>query len=183
MQIGDIIHTVRKEAGLTLAELSQKSGVALATLSRMENNRMTGTLESHIAVCKALGITLADLYRDLPASRKTVEVQTGKARPEVFVRDKRSTSEMLASKVLDKKMMPLLLKIQAGGTTHSEETKPGVEKFLYIIAGKIDAVVGTETYQLTRGDTLYFEASLPHRFKNTCQDEAQIVIVISPPVL
>lgn len=183
MAIGDIIHSVRKEKELTLAELADKSGVALATLSRMENGKMTGTLESHIDICKALDLTLTDLYRDLPAVRKTVEVQTKSSRADVFVHDKRSTSEMLASKVLDKKMMPILIKIQPGGTTHTEETKSGVEKFIYVLQGKIDARIGAERYQLTKGDTLYFEASLPHYFKNTCQDEAQLLIVTSPPTL
>lgn len=183
MPIGDVIHRFRKEKKMTLAELTDKSGVALATLSRMENNRMTGTLESHINICKALDITLADLYKDLPGSRKTVEVLPKKAHTDVFVHDKRSSSEMLASKVLDKKMMPILIKIQAGGTTQTEETKSGVEKFLYILHGKLEAAVGAEKYHLTKGDTLYFEASLPHSLKNTGQDEAHIIAVISPPVL
>jgi len=183
MPIGDVIHRFRKEKKMTLAGLTQQSGVALATLSRMENNRMTGTLESHINICKALDITLADLYKDLPASRKTVEILPKKARADVFIHDNRYSSEMLASKVLDKKMMPILIKIQAGGATQTEETKSGVEKFLYALHGKIEATVGTEKYHLAKGDTLYFEASLPHLFKNIGQDEAQLVVVISPPTL
>ncbi|MBP7056092.1 MAG: helix-turn-helix transcriptional regulator [Candidatus Omnitrophica bacterium] len=183
MPIGDVIHKFRKDKKMTLAELTERSGVALATLSRMENNRMTGTLESHISICKALDITLADLYKDLPASKKTVEVLPKKAHTDVFVHDKRSTSEMLASKVMDKKMMPILIKIQSGGTTQTEETKTGVEKFLYVLNGKIEATVGAEKYHLTKGDTLYFEGSLPHNLKNTDQGEAQIVAVISPPTL
>lgn len=183
MEIGNVIHAVRKERKLTLAQLSEKSGVALATLSRMENNRMTGTLESHIAICKALEITLADLYRDLPAARKTVEAQPKKSRTEVYVHDKKMTSELLATKVSEKKMMPVLVKILAGGTTPVEETRTGSEKFVYTLAGKIDATVGAEKYHLTKGDTLYFEGSLPHYFKNAGQDEAQLICVISPPAL
>jgi len=183
MQIGNVIHTIRKERKLTLAQLSEKSGVALATLSRMENNRMTGTLESHITICKALDITLADLYRDLPAARKTNEVQPKRARSEVFVHDKRSTAEMLASKVLEKKMMPILLKVQAGGTTQVEETKTGVEKFIFVLTGKVEAIIGADKYTLGKGDTLYFESSIPHYFKNITQDESQLICVISPPTL
>ena len=44
MLIGEIIHRLRKEKKMTLVELAEKSGVALATLSRIENGRMTGTL-------------------------------------------------------------------------------------------------------------------------------------------
>ena len=183
MHVGDIINRLRKERKLTLVELSEKSGVAVATLSRIENARMTGTLDSHMAICNALQIALPDLYNDLSLSKKTVEVQTKAARTEVFVHDKKTTSEMLAANVLNKKMMPTMIKISRGGFTHKEETKVGVEKFIYILDGKVGAFVGKEKYDMAKGDTLYFESSLPHHFKNIGTGEARLICVISPPAL
>ncbi len=183
MQTGEIIHALRKERKMTLLELSDKSGVALATLSRMENGKMTGTLESHINICKALEISLPDLYRDLEASAKTVDVQTKKTRTDVFVHDKKSTSEMLAPNVLRKKMMPTMIKIAKGGNTHNEETKPGIEKFAYVLDGKVEANIGEGRYVLGRGDTLYFESSAPHCFRNVGAGEARLICVITPPAL
>ncbi len=168
---------------MTLLELAQKSGVALATLSRMENGKMTGTLESHMNICKALEINLPELYRNLSASKKVVEVQTQKKHTDVFLHGKRTTSEILASNVLSKKMMPALIKIGKGETTHKEETKPGIEKFVYVLDGKIEAVLGEEKYNLTKGDTVYFESSIPHYFKNTGPDESRLICVTAPPVL
>lgn len=183
MHVGEIIHNLRKERKMTLLELSQKSGVALATLSRIENGRMTGTLESHMNISKALEITLPDLYKDLSLSKKEVELQTKETRTDVFVYDKKSSSEMLASKVLNKKMMPILMKIHKGGNTHKEETKIGVEKFIYVLDGKVEANIGDKIYNLTKGDTLYFESSIPHYFRNIGQGESRLICVISPPVL
>lgn len=183
MHVGEIIHRLRKEKELTLLELSEKSGVALATLSRIENGKMTGTLESHMNICKALEITLPELYKDLSASKKTLEIRSRKEHADVFVHDKNSSAEMLASKVLNKKMMPILIKIAEGGSTHKEETKSGVEKFVYVLDGKVEANIGEETYNLTRGDTLYFESSLPHQFKNTGKGESRLICVISPPLV
>jgi quercetin dioxygenase-like cupin family protein/DNA-binding Xre family transcriptional regulator len=183
MHVGEIIHDLRKERKMTLLELSDKSGVALATLSRMENGKMTGTLESHINICKALEISLPDLYRDLEASTKTIDVQTKKTRIDVFVHDKKATSEMLAPNVLNKKMMPTMIKMAKGGNTHNEETKPGIEKFAYVLDGKIEANIGEEKYILGRGDTLYFESSIPHYFRNVGAGEARLICVITPPAL
>jgi quercetin dioxygenase-like cupin family protein len=183
MHVGEIIHALRKERKMTLLELSNKSGVALATLSRMENGKMTGTLESHMNICKALEISLPELYRDLEASTKTVDVQTKKTRTDVFVHDKKATSEMLAPNILNKKMMPTMIKIAKGGNTHNEETKPGIEKFAYVLDGKVEANIGEERYVLGRGDTLYFESSTPHRFRNVGAGEARLICVITPPAL
>ena len=183
MHVGAIINKLRKEKRMTLLELSEKSGVALATLSRIENGKMTGTLDSHMNIATALEVSLPDLYKDLAYSKKQVEVKAKKSATDVFIHDKNAASEMLVSKVTNKKMMPLLIKLNKGGTTHKEETKIGVEKFIYVLEGKIEAAVGEEKYNMAKGDTLYFESSLTHHFKNTGPAEARLICVISPPTL
>ncbi|MBI5123900.1 MAG: helix-turn-helix transcriptional regulator [Candidatus Omnitrophica bacterium] len=183
MQIGGIIHKIRKEHEVTLVELADKSGVALATLSRMENGKMTGTLESHMKICEALDITLPELYKNLYPSKKAVDIQKQKSRADVFIHDKKSSEEMLASKVLNKKMMPVLIKIAKGGRTHKEETKSGIEKFIYILDGKIEANIGEEKYNLGRNDSLYFESNIPHYIKNIGASDARVISVVCPPTL
>ena len=183
MHVGEIIHKLRKSKKMTLLGLSNDSGVALATLSRMENGKMTGTLESHIKICKALDTNLPDLYKDLSSSKKTVELRPRAARADIFIHDNKSASEMLASNFMNKKMMPVLVKIGKSGRTHSEETKGGVERFVYILEGKIEANIGDNKYNLVKGDTLYFEPSLRHYFRNSGSGEARLISVTTPPAL
>ncbi len=180
MHVGEIIRKFRKENKMTLLELSQKSGVALATLSRIENGKMTGTLKSHIKVCEALEITLPELYRDLPASKKAVELQPRTTKASIFIHSKRSSSEMLTSNTSNKKMMPILVRISDAGSTNSEEARPGVEKFVYVLEGKAEANIGEEKYNLTKGDSLYFAASIPHYFRSSGGGESRLLIVTSP---
>jgi len=183
MSIGETIHALRKESKMTLLELANKSGVALATLSRMENNKMTGTLESHMKICEALSVPLPELYENLYPPRKSVEMQKEKSRTEIFIHDKRASSEILASKVLNKKMMPVLIKLDKSGYTHKEENKYGIDKFIYILEGRIEVELGDEKYALSKNDSLYFEANIPHRLKNTGASNAKIISVTSPPAL
>lgn len=183
MHVGQIIHKLRKEKRMTLVELSRRSGVAVATLSRMENGIMTGTLDSHMGIAKALEVHLTDIYKDLSPAKESIEIQSRRKRSDIFVHDKTSSAEILVSKVLSKKMMPVLIRIAKDGKTHEEETKPGVERFIYVVSGKVEAVIGDERYQLGESDTLYFESSIPHHFKNTGSQEASIICVTAPPVL
>ena len=183
MRVGEIIHRLRKEQKMTLSELSQKSGVALATLSRIENGRMTGTLESHMKICDSFQISLPELYRDLSQPKNAPFVQKPSDRSEIFVHTKKTVSEMLTLKVLDKKMMPLLIKLEAHSATQKEENKKGVEKFLFVLSGKVDITIGEKSYTLNKNDTLYFDSSVPHYIKNTSASEARIICVISPPAL
>ena len=183
MHVGDIIHKLRKSKKMTLLELSNESGVALATLSRMENGKMTGTLESHMKICKSLELNLPDLYKNLSTSKKTIELLPKAVKADIFVRDNKAASEMLASNSMNKKMMPVLIKIGKSGRTHSEETKSGVERFIYVIDGKVEANIGENKYNLVKGDSLYFESSIPHYFRNTWSCEARLISVTTPPVV
>ena len=184
MQIGKTILRMRKERQMTLSELSKRSGVALATLSRMENGRMTGTLKSHMRICDALEMNLPELYRDLSSSKRLLDVRTSQGRTiGVFVHDKKSSTEMLASRSINKKMMPILITISAGGSTPKEETKRGIDKFIYVLDGKVEAHIGDEHYSLARSDTLYFESSIPHHFKNASASESRLLCVTCPPAL
>jgi len=183
MKIGKRIHQLRKEKDMTLEELSQKSGVALATLSRMENDKMTGTLDSHNRICRALGASIAELYSELEDESKVVDSVLKGDRTEHFVHSKKAKYELLVSKTLDKNIMPIMIKLDGGGQTQKEQNKPGVEKFVYMLAGSIEATIGNQKYALKRGDSLYFDASLPHFFTNKTKSGVEAICIISPPAL
>lgn len=181
MHIGKTIKKLREEKHMTLVGLSQKSGVALATLSRMENGKMIGRVESHIKICRVLGITLPELYKDF--SKKTLEVAKDKVGHTVGIHDKRFSSEFLISDTHNKKIIPLVIKIMKGGRTSTDKTNTGVDKFIYMLQGRVEASIGNEKYGLSPNDSIYFDSSVPHYFKNTGTSEARLVCIIAPPIL
>lgn len=183
MRIGEQIRYLRKQQNMTLEELSEKSGVALATLSRMENNRMIGTLKSHTHIARALSVTLTELYSKVIMEEKRAEFTPHTATTDTFVHTEKSLFKILTSKALSKKMMPIMLTIQPAAQTHKEECRKGTEKFLYVLEGMLEAVIGKESFILHKKDALYFDASLPHFFKNTGKTIANTICVICPPAL
>ena len=80
-------------------------------------------------------------------------------------------------------MMPVILKIAPGGKTSPEELPKQTEKFIYILKGECRAWIGPESYILKKAETLYFDASLRHHFKNTGHEEVQALCIITPPAL
>ena len=184
--IGNRLRQLRRAERITLAELAQNSGVDIATISRVETGKMTGTLESHIRLTMALGVKLTDLYAGVEEARvkDAVTFQPPSKRTEVYVHEAgKSSITLLTSDVLKKKLMPVLITIEPGGSTHKEEAKVGTEQFLYVFEGAIEALVGERTYSLKRGGTLYFDASIPHRLHNPSERPAKCLSVITPPVL
>ncbi|MFZ5800786.1 MAG: helix-turn-helix domain-containing protein [Candidatus Omnitrophota bacterium] len=177
MKIGDKLKALREARKISLTELSKLSGVALATLSRIEHKKMTGTLESHLRITRALGITLPELYSE-------VEPETKKpAAKNIFVHSEKSASEILTGQIASKKMMPILIKLEPEGRTAVEQATENTEQFSYVLEGEVNLTINSINYSLKNGESLYFDASLPHQFINPGKARARVLSVITPPTL
>lgn len=184
MQLGEKVHQLRKQAGLNLQTLAQKSGVSLATLSKLENSKVSANIATYQKVCDALGITLGELYRDVeepgggvaPLSATSPDAQR-------FHYDEKAQAIFLATDILQKNMMPQLITLQPGGCTHQEQTRLGVEKWLYVSEGTVEVTVGEQRHLLKKYDALYFKASAPHQLKNPGKTITKCICVTSPVVL
>lgn len=183
MKIGNKIRILRKAKKMTLEELSEMSSVALATLSRIENDKMTGTLESHINIAKTLGVNISELLNDIGIENRNIDILSKKNHTDVFVHSDKSSYEILTNKVLSKKMMPILLKIEPDGQTNSEQASSGTEKFIFVLEGSIEVCITDKKYALDPADTIYFDASLSHYYRNTGKVPAKAICVMTPPAL
>ena len=185
MNLGEKIRKLRKAKDMKLIDLAEKAGVQIATLSRIENDKMTGTLESHMALARVLGIDVTQLYAGLSGTRKTPpsQAQIDKPASDIFLHSDKASYEILSSQMFSKKMMPVLLTIEPGGHTNKEENKPGTEKFVYVVEGNIELTVSEQTYPLPAGGSIYFDASSPHFFSNKGEQTAKAVCVATPVAL
>lgn len=184
--IGARLRQLRKTQKITLIELAKTSGVDAATISRVETGRMTGTLECHIKLATALGVKITQLYAGIEEARTkgAVTIQPPLRRGEVYVHEAgKSSMALLTTDVLKKKLMPVLITIEPGGSTHREEAKVGTEKFLYVLEGTLEASIGEATHELKRGSSLYLDASVSHTLRNVSTHPAKCLSVVTPPVL
>ena len=184
--VGARLRALRTSQHIRLVELAKASGVDAATISRIETGKMSGTLECHIKLATALGAKLTELYAGIEEARvkDAATLQLASQHPDVYVHQAgKSSLTMLTSDILRKKLMPVLIAIEPGGSTHQEEAKVGTEKFLYVLEGLLEARVGEATHVLKRGSSLYLDASVPHRLKNIGRSAAKCLSVVTPPVL
>jgi len=183
MYIGKRLKELRKTQGMSLSDLAQRSGVQIATLSRIEHMKMSGTLESHMNIAKALGVDITQLFAGIIKKEDKVDFKTSKSATDKFIHSGKSSYEILTSNVLSKKMMPILLKIEPGGKTNKEQNQIGTEKFIFVLEGKIEANIENEPYTLSKNNTLYFDASQEHCLMNIGKTTAKVLCVSTPVAL
>ena len=185
MELGFRIRSVRKENGLSLEELADKSGVALATLSRIENGKGSGTFRTHRRIAGALGLPIIELYRGLqePDEEAALLESSSSDEAETFTYDEKASAILLARQVTSKQMLPQLIVLQPGGKTSLEQYPHGTERWIFVLDGMIRVTFGAKIYSVAKEGTLYLKASIPHFFENLESTNAKMISVTSPAVL
>lgn len=183
LELGEKIRMLRKQRGLSLEQVSAKSGVALATLSRLENGKGPGTFRTHRKIVDAFGLSLTDFYRDLQPEEQEASILAAHSdEAESFTYDEKASAVFLARQLSGKQMLPQMIILQPGGRTAVEQYLAGTERWVFGLEGSSQVRVGERSYPLSSGETLYFKASLQHRFENSSKLEARLISVTSPAV-
>jgi transcriptional regulator with XRE-family HTH domain len=179
LKIGTRIRDLRKSRKVTLVELSEKTGVAQATLSRIETGTMIGTVESHQRIAEALGVGLGDLYSGIDSRAESIT----HTKPEERKAEKRekTTIQLLTSSALKKKMAPVLITLEGPASLPLEKEEVGVEKFIYCLKGEVELSIEKNKYRIKNQESIYFDASLSHSLSNLTSRTAEVFSITSPP--
>jgi len=77
-------------------------------------------------------------------------------------------------------MEPHLFRIAPGAGSGESYSHHG-EEFLHVIKGELEIVIAGQKHSLTSGDSLYFDSSMPHEWKNPGKTESSVLWVNTPP--
>ncbi len=183
MYIGKQIKNLRVKRQLTLSELAKRSGIQLATLSRIEHMKMVGTVESHKKIAEALGVDITELYQNALSTNRTPADLSDHETTDLFTYNEKASYHILTHDILAKKMLPVLLKLEPNGRTTEEKNQRGCEKFIYVLEGKLIVVVAEARFSLSKNNTVYFQASKPHYFINESSTPVKAICVTTPVAL
>lgn len=177
--VGERLAELRKSAGLTLEELSDRSGFTKGYLSKIENGRQTPPIGSLSRIAQALGTDIAAFFQEAgPRGRSRVAVVRAGSRPpaqrgeSAFGYDYQS----LAQGLTNPHMQPFVFTFPSEIDKYVFFEHEG-EEFLFVLKGKVAFQVGTEKWVLEAGDSVYFDSRAPHRGWSV-GGEAQALVVI-----
>lgn len=160
------IRSLRADAGLTLAELAERSGVSRAMLSKVERGEKSPTLPIIVRIASGFGLSLSAL---LGAEPDMADVAVIRASERLSFRDPESGFErwVLSPAHLDNGVEFVLHRLPPGRSTgvlppYSVPT----EKYLAVAEGQLTVYVNSKPQVLKAGDSMYFEVKSPYRFSN-----------------
>lgn len=182
-RLGARLREWRQSKGLTLSVVSEKTGVASSSLSKIENEQVSVSYYTLKKICDGLDIPIEEIinpeHKSYASGRRTV-TRAGEGaefgcRQYLYVAHSTDLSR--------KDMIPLEMTILARSPDDFDDwNRHDGEEFVYVIAGEID--VYTEFYapvRLKPGDSLYFDSSMGHKYVCTSDDLAKILSVCYDP--
>jgi len=179
-ELGVRIRAVREARGLSLAQLAERCGVPGATLSRIENNKLSPTFGVLARVMMGLEIDWVDLTAPKasePGDRLVSFAQPGDGEKRT-VRDSTATVLHSHESALS---LPLLVDVR----TRDIESSGGLighrgEEFCYVLAGKLALhLEGLPTRVMTAGASALFDSATPHAYVAADAGGAKILIVVN----
>jgi DNA-binding transcriptional MerR regulator/mannose-6-phosphate isomerase-like protein (cupin superfamily) len=166
---------LRQRRGLSLAQVARSTGVSVGFLSALERGQMRASIATLRRIARYYGTNILSFFEPAgdnsrlvrPTERKVLETTKG-------VR-----MELLAWG--NTAMEPHLFRIKPGGSSGESYTHEG-EEFLHILRGEFEIWLNTdERYRMKPGDSLYFQSSTPHRWRNPGKTESWLLWINTPP--
>ena len=161
--IANHVRTRRKDIGLSVALLAQRTGISKGMLSKIENAQTSPSLTTLERLAFALEMPVTSLFRGLSEERDAVFVKAGSG-PEIIRQGTRAghTYELLGSmRGPYKHIEPLLVSLNEKSEVFPLFQHEGIE-ILYMLQGEMEYTFGRQRYAMEPGDTLQFEGDIPH---------------------
>lgn len=175
--LANTVKTLRQKKNLTLKELSLRSGISTATLSKIEHGQLSPTYEKIAALAKGLDIEVGELFcpnSSLPMLGRRSITRKGQG---IQHHTKQYLYELLNADLEQKRFTPIVATLKA----HEQSEFPRLhshngEEFFYVLSGKVTLI--TEYYsplELSEGDAAYFDSTMGHACLSAGEEDAQIL--------
>ena len=186
-QPGSIVKAIRVERGWTLAQVSERTGLPVTTLSRIENDKLSLSYDKLVRLSRGLGIDISRLFG---------AAETGKDAPGIIPTGRRSITRdgegsaietrtyshlYPATDLLNKQIMPIIAELKARSRAEfGPLIRHSGEEYAIVLDGLVE--FHTDLYApalLNRGDSIYFDSSMAHGYIAAVDGLCRILSVCS----
>ncbi|MCU0485714.1 MAG: cupin domain-containing protein [Anaerolineales bacterium] len=177
VHVGARLRALRGEQGLSLRALAELSKLNVNTLSLIENGRTSPSVSTLQQIAQSLNVPIGTFF-EAENDKKKVIFQKHNHRPRASF--SHGNLEDLGSGMQRFGAEPLIITLNPHADSGRANIVHTGREFVYCLEGTIEYCVDENSYLLTEGDSLLFEAYLPHRWRNQASTPARMLLVLCP---
>ena len=185
--VGEKIKSLRESKSISREEMSERSGLAVEQIERIENNVDLPSLAPLIKIARVLGVRLGTFLDDQAETGPAICRHAGGNDTISFSNNaiqsrKHMEYHALAKSKADRHTEPFIIDVApADDNDFVLSTREG-EEFIYVLEGTMEISYGHDTYLLEAGDSIYYDSIVPHHVHAYQGQAARILAVVYTPV-
>ena len=182
--IGREVRAFRRKKGVTVANLSQSTGLSIGMLSKIENGNTSPSLTTLQTLAHALSVPLTSFFRRFEEDRTAVHTKCGEGveleREGTRANHQYNLLGHIGANASGVIVEPYLITLSNEADIFPTFQHGGIET-IYMLEGEVDYRHGDDIYPLKPGDTLFFDADAPHGPQVLVKLPARYLAIISYP--
>ncbi|MGF6772279.1 transcriptional regulator with XRE-family HTH domain [Paraburkholderia sp. GAS199] len=177
--VGARLRQARKARGLTLAQLSEQSGIAVSTISKSERGDIALTYDKFAALAHTLKLDLDAVFGRPRRGSVTPMTPSFTASGKQMIYDTPNYEYgMLANDLTGKRMVPMRAHVRARTLADFPDyIRHAGEEFVFLLGGTLELrFENGKVFTLNPGDSLYFDSSVGHVYLSVGEGEAEVLV-------
>lgn len=181
-RIASRIRNWRNEARLTLQQLGDRSAVSASTIHKIENLQTVPTIAVLLKVAHGLGRRPSELLAEVEVGDQ-VSILRRDDRPRAQLGDGGELEHLIG--MIPRSQLDIWrIRLEPGigvGMPGTDAWQFHGEVALLVEEGSVEAILGSQTFEIGRGDSMHFDPSLPHRWFASGGKPAVVVVAAILP--
>jgi transcriptional regulator with XRE-family HTH domain len=179
-EIGEKVRALRLRKKMALVELGRHTGLSAGLLSKIERSNIYPPLPTLLRIAMVFGVGLDYFFRDESKRQVASIVRRGERQRFPDRTDGGAVSyffESLDFTAAERKLNAYHAEFQP---LAPEDAAPHVHEgveFLHVLGGRLLIAIGRAEHQLDEGDSIYFDASVPHSYRRGGKNRCTAMVV------
>jgi len=177
INVGGRLRELRTGQGLSIRSLAEMSGLNFNTLSLIENEKTSPSVSTLQQLAQALQVPITAFFVTAFPQKDVIYQKSGH-RPHANF--SHGLLEDLGAGLTLGEGLPLLLTLEPGAESGPDAIVHTGQEFVYCLEGNLTYTIAGEEYDLGPGDSLIFQAHLPHRWGNRGNFNSRSILILCP---
>ncbi|MFM9433407.1 transcriptional regulator with XRE-family HTH domain [Janthinobacterium sp. CG_23.3] len=169
---------LRKQKAWSLEALAERTELTKSYLSKVERGLSVPSIAVAIKLSRALDVDLEELFSDQVSPTEISITRASERTSLSAAQTDKPSVQSIASGAASKRMLPFVVYPPSEFVASAFKEHEG-EELLFVHKGAIEVAFPTGNVELQAGDSLYFNALIPHKTRSIGPVQAEVLVVVS----
>jgi transcriptional regulator with XRE-family HTH domain len=175
--VGALVRRLRDEARLSLATLAASAELSPGLLSQIERGRGNPSFTTLVKLAHALNVPVGRFF---VSEQKAGSLVRAGEHPRLLLAEDNLVYELLTPH-MNGRLGMIRARVNGGWSNESEPFIHDGEECVLLVRGELRVNIAGDLYVMNEGDSITYDAGLPHWYHNPTEHDVEIIGAMTPP--